>query len=74
MAQFLAKGQRQDEILEASSEFAKLGLRTLIFARRELSEEEFLRFKCGFEGEDGDAAMRLIEGDMQFIGGGSARC
>jgi magnesium-transporting ATPase (P-type) len=65
---FLKKHLNTDEIIEKSSDFAKIGLRTLAFAYRELSEEEFQEFLKEFNKENNSKSMPLIEKNMDFLG------
>lgn len=68
VAKFLKREFKEDEILEKSSDFAKIGLRTLVFAHRRLSAAEFENFMAEYNKENNSGAMPLIECDMDFLG------
>lgn len=65
---FLKRECKEDEILEKSTDFAKIGLRTLVFAYRKLTRAEFAEFKEEYEKENNQNAKFLIECEMDFIG------
>ena len=60
ITKFLNKEFKEDEILEKSSDFAKIGLRTLVFAYRTLTEEEFETFIKEYNKENNSNALKLI--------------
>lgn len=70
VSMFLKPSFNKDEILEQSSEFAKIGLRTLAFAHRSLTEAEFESFLTEYNKENNSGAMSLIESEMDFLGNG----
>ena len=70
ICRFLKKQWKEDEILEQSSEYAKIGLRTLAFAKKNLSEKELSEFLTEHNKEDNSMALSLIEKDMDFLGNG----
>ena len=54
--------------MEKSTEYAKIGLRTLVFAKRNLSEEEYKEFEIEHNKEDNSKSLLIIENKMEFIG------
>lgn len=65
---FLESKELVDEVMEKSTEYAKIGLRTLVFAKRTLSEELYKEFQIEHNKEDNSKALSIIEKDMEFIG------
>ena len=70
ITKFLKKEFKEDEILEESTNFAKIGLRTLLFAKRTLTTEEFFEFNEEYKKENNSQALPLIEKEMDFLGKG----
>ena len=68
MTKFLKKEYKEDEILEKSADYAKIGLRTLVFGKKILSEEELKEFEIEFSKENNQNSLSLIEHNMEFLG------
>lgn len=68
ITKFLKKEFKEDEILEQSCDYAKIGLRTLVFAHKTLSEKDFNLFLKEYNKENNSKAMSLIENNMNFLG------
>lgn len=68
ITEFLDPNIDIEQILTESSNFARVGLRTLVFAHRLLSRSEFDTFMTRHNDHNDPQAMSLIECDMDFQG------